>query len=62
MFCAGYGIYTRKRSSLVYISYKHKTLYNLFSPDPAVSCVADKQVSPREVYILYSTLLHFFRS
>ena len=23
---------------------QHKTLYNLFSPGPAVSCVADKQV------------------
>ena len=24
---------------------QHKTLYNLFSPDLAVFCVADKQVS-----------------
>ena len=30
---------TRERSSRVYIFHnKHKTLYNLFSPDPAVSC------------------------
>ena len=38
---------------------QHKTLYNVFSPDPAVSCVADKQVSNREIYILCSILLHF---
>ena len=28
---------------------KHKTFYNLFSPDAADSCVADKQVSYREI-------------
>ena len=38
---------------------QHKTLYNLFRPDPAVSCVADKQVSNREKYTLCSILLHF---
>ena len=38
---------------------KHKTLYNLFSPDPAVSCVADTQTSRHEIYILCSILLHF---
>ena len=37
---------------------KHKTLYNLFSPDPAVSCVADK-VLHREIYMLCSSFLHF---
>ena len=30
---------------------EHKTLYNLFSPDPGVSCVADTQASHREIYI-----------
>ena len=38
---------------------EHKTLYNLFSPDPAVSCVADTQASYREIYVLCSILLHF---
>ena len=37
---------------------QHKTLNNLFSPDPAVSCVASKQVSNREIYTLRSILLH----
>ena len=37
---------------------QHKTLYNLFSPDPAVSCVADRQVSNREIYTLCSILQH----
>ena len=42
---------------------KHKTLYNLFSPNPSispgpfVSCVDVKQVSHREIYILCSILL-----
>ena len=31
---------------------KHKTLYKLFSPDPALSCAADTQASHREIYIL----------
>ena len=48
MFCVGYEIYTREQSSRVYK--QHKILYNLFSPDPAVSCVADKQVSHRVKY------------
>ena len=41
---------------------QHKTWYNIFSPDPAVFCVADKQVSHREIYILFSILGvdHFF--
>ena len=38
---------------------QHKTLYDLFSHDPAVSCVADKKVSNREIYTLCSILLHF---
>ena len=41
---------------------EHKTLYNQFSPDPAVSCVADTQASHREIYILCGILLHFIRS
>ena len=36
---------------------EHKTLYNLLSPNPAVSCVADKQVSHRDT--LFSILLYF---
>ena len=40
---------------------QHKTLYNLFSPDPAVSCVADTHASHREIYILCSVLLHFIK-
>ena len=35
MFCVGYGIYTTE----CIFHNQHKTLYNLFSPDPAVSCV-----------------------
>ena len=38
---------------------QHKTLYNLFSPDPAVSYVADTQASHHEMYILCSILLRF---
>ena len=34
---------------------KHKTLFNLFSPDPAVSCVG----SHPEMYALCSILVHF---
>ena len=41
---------------------KHKTLYNLFCPDPAVSCVADKSVSHHEIYTFSSTLLHFIKA
>ena len=55
MFCAGYGIYTRERSSRVYIFHnEHKTLYNIFCPDPAVFSVADTQTSHRETYKLCS--------
>ena len=50
MFCVGYGIYTREL---------HKTLYYLFSPGPAVSCVGDKPVSHHEIYTLCSILQHF---
>ena len=39
---------------------QHKTLYNLFSPDPAVSCVCDKLVTYPEMYTLCSILLHLF--
>ena len=52
MFCVGYGIYTREHN-------QHNKLYNLFSTDPAVSCVADKQVSHHEIYTLCSILMHF---
>ena len=38
---------------------QHKTLYNLFSPDPVVSCVGDKLVSYREIYTFCNILLHF---
>ena len=38
---------------------QYKTLYNLFSPDPAVFCVSNKQVSYREIHTLYSILLYF---
>ena len=41
---------------------QHKTLYNIFSPGQAVSCVVDKQVSYREIYTLCSILLISFRS
>ena len=42
------------------IFYKqYKTGYTLFSPDSAVSCVADMLVSDLEIYILCSVLLHF---
>ena len=44
MFCVGYGIY----KSIFHN--KHKTLYNLFSPGPAVSCVADTQASHHVVF------------
>ena len=40
---------------------QHKTLYNLFSPDPAVSCVADNLASHREIYTLCSIFLHFIQ-
>ena len=40
---------------------QHKTLYNLFSPDPAVSFVCDKLVTHHEIYTLCSILLHFFK-
>ena len=51
--CVGYGIYTREPNPRVYIFHnQHKTLYNIFSPDPTVSFVADKQVSPRKIYTL----------
>ena len=48
MFCVGYGIYDGAELPSVYFIIQHKTLYNLLSPDPAVSCVADKQVSHRK--------------
>ena len=41
---------------------EHKTVYNLFSPDPAVSCVADTQALDREIYILCNILLHFIKN
>ena len=31
---------------------QHEKLHNLFSTDQAVSCVADKQVSHRKIYII----------
>ena len=38
---------------------RHKTLNNLFSLNPAVSCVADKPASHCELYTSFSILLHF---
>ena len=38
--------------------YQHKTVYDLFSPNLAVSCVFDKLVSHRKIYTLCSMLLH----
>ena len=38
---------------------EHKTLYYLFSPGSAVSCVADKQVSHHAMCTLRSISLHF---
>ena len=52
--------YIRGSGALEYIFHnQHKTLYNLFSPDPAVSCLCDKQITHREIYTLCSILLHF---
>ena len=56
MFCVGYAIYKRERS---FAGRTCKTLSNLFSPEPAVSCFADTQALHREIYILCSILLHF---
>ena len=63
MFCVGYGIYTGERSSTPACIFhnEHKTLYNLFSLDPAVSCVGGTQASHREIYRLCSNLLHFIQ-
>ena len=36
-------------------------MYNLFTPDPAVYCVADTQALDREIYILCNILLHFIK-
>ena len=46
--------YIRRRAPSVYFITNNKTLYNLFVPDPAASCVADKQISHREIYTLCS--------
>ena len=54
MFFVVYGIYTRERAPEYIIHSEHKTLYNLFSPNPTVYCVTDTQASHREIYILYS--------
>ena len=41
----GYGIYIRGSGAPECMFHNQpKTLYNIFSPDSAVSCVADKQV------------------
>ena len=48
MFCVGYEIYTSGAPACIFHN-KHKTLYNLFSPDPAVSYVADTQASHPEI-------------
>ena len=58
MFCVGYDI-----SPECIFYNQHKVLYNIFSPDPAGPCVADKQVSHQhhEINTLYSVLLHFIQ-
>ena len=62
MFCVGYGIYIRGSGAPECIfQNKHKTLYKLFSPDPALSCAADTQASHCEIYILCTILLHFIK-
>ena len=38
---------------------EHKTLYNLFNADPAVSCDCDKLVTHRELYTLCSIFAAF---
>ena len=58
MFCDGYGIYTREQSYRAYFHKQHKTLYYIFSPNPAVSYVADKQVSHREICAHYVAICH----
>ena len=43
--------YMRSSQAPEFIFHKQdKTLYNLFSSDPAVTCVDDKQVSHNEIY------------
>ena len=59
MFLVGNGRYMRELSCRVFFHNKHKIFYNLFSPNPAVSCVDDKPVSHPEIYTLCSNLLHF---
>ena len=63
MFCVGYEIYIRGSGAPKCIFHnQHIVLYNTFSPDPVVSCVADKQVSHHKIYTLCSILWHFIRS
>ena len=46
IFCVGNGIYIRgSRAPECLFHNSHKTLYNLLSTDPAVSCVAEAHVS-----------------
>ena len=54
MFCVGNEICDGAELPSVYF-----ITNNLYSPDPAVSCVADKQVSHLEINTFCSTLLHF---
>ena len=60
MFCVGYGIYTRERSSQVYILFynEHKTLYNLFS-GIALTQLFPVLISHSGMYTLCSILLHY---
>ena len=57
MFYVGYGIVRGSGAPVCIFHNKHKTLYNLFSPDPGVSCVG----SHPEMYTLCSILLHFVK-
>ena len=52
--------YIRRSGATEYIFHnEHKTLYNLFNADPAVSCDCDKLVTHREIYTLCSIFAAF---
>ena len=46
------NIYEGAELPNVYFKTKRKPLYNLFSPDQTVSCVADMQASHRDIHIM----------
>ena len=59
MFCVGNGILIGSGAPECIFHNQHNTLFNLFSPDLAVSYVGDKQVSHREIYALCSIFAAF---